>query len=68
MTGAELLAALAAFATAYGPAIEQVILEVIADFKAQHPEIGDPPPADGVAAIDATIDMEVAAKAPKAST
>lgn len=65
MTAAEVLAALAALAIKYGPDVVEAVEKVIADFKTQNPQIGDAPPPDGEAKIDASIDAEVAAKQPK---
>jgi hypothetical protein len=64
VTAAEILAALVALAIKYGPGAVDVVEAIIADFKAQHPQLNDAPPADGEAKVDASIDAEAAAKHP----
>jgi predicted transcriptional regulator len=44
--------------------IPGIVEQVVADFKAQHPEIGAPPPASEEASINAEIDRTFAAENP----
>lgn len=65
MTAAEVLAALVALAAKYGPGAVDVVEAIVADFNTSHPQLGDAPPADGEAKVDASIDAEAAAKQAK---
>lgn len=59
MTGAEVLAAFLAFAVTAAPHLKDELAELAAAFRQGHPELGDPPPPDGEAKVDAEIDTQL---------
>lgn len=59
MSPADVLIALLSYAAQHAPEIAAEVERLVASFRADTPELADPPPPDGEATVNAIIDARL---------